>query len=189
MSISTKELLKEVIGLFTTDMSPSDVRKKLSETHSEVPAELLEWAVSAALQPWLRGKPPIEATKPTERKVDQDWIHRGQRIADKLSRQQWEIGDWLAEGCDKWERKAYAAAERIFPDYARTSLRNFVYVARVFPNRPPFEENETSRRMDVSWSHHQLIAGFKPDERKELLDYAAKKRLSLAGVPKALECS
>jgi hypothetical protein len=105
-------------------------------------------------------------------KPDTAWLQHGQAIARNLSRQQWEIGDWLVEGCKKWERKAYGAAERIFPEYTRTTLRNLAYVARAV---------ETSRRSDVlSWSHHEAVAAMKPDKQRELLAYAAEKRLSFA---------
>lgn len=105
-------------------------------------------------------------------KPDEAWLRRGQNIARRVSRQQWEIGDWLVEGTKKWERKAYDAAERIFQNYNRATLRNLAYVARAV---------ETSQRSDVlSWSHHEAVAAMKPAEQKELLAYAAEKRLSFA---------
>ncbi len=107
-----------------------------------------------------------------KRKPDDAWLRRGEDIARSLSRHQWEIGDWLIEGSKKWERKAYDAAERIFPEYRRETLRNFAYVARAI---------ETSRRSDVlSWSHHEAVAALKPDQQQELLNYATQKHLSFA---------
>ena len=105
-------------------------------------------------------------------KPDSAWLDRGQAIARTVSRQQWEIGDWLVDGAKKWERKAYDAAERISPEYSRATLRNLAYVARAV---------ETSRRSDVlSWSHHEAVAALKPAEQKELLAHAAEKHLSFA---------
>src|SRR5437879_12639030 len=94
-----------------------------------------------------------------KQKPDDAWLRRGQDIARRLSHQQWEIGDWLVEGCKKWERKAYDAAERILPEYRRETWRNLAYVARAL---------ETSRRSDVlSGSQHDADAALKPATEQE----------------------
>jgi hypothetical protein len=107
------------------------------------------------------------------RKPDPVWLDRGRKLARTHSRQHWELGDWLVEGTKKWERRAYDAAERLFPDYDRKTLVNLAYVARALP---------TSRRRDsLSWSHHEAVAGMNETEQQQLLDHAASKNLSCAG--------
>lgn len=111
---------------------------------------------------------------------DQDWLTRGRELASEdakfqreIKARQFAIGDWLAEGVEKWERKAYKEAAAIFPNYTLETLRNFASVARAV---------ESSLRNDVlSFSHHAAVMRFEgePEIQTELLAEAAEMELPL----------
>jgi hypothetical protein len=101
-----------------------------------------------------------------------DWVDRGKKLAAADSNRRFEIGDWLTEGVEKWNRETYDEAAEIFSHYTRETLRNFASVARAV---------ETSRRNDLlSWSHHAAVAKFGPEKQTALLAHGAEKGLSVA---------
>lgn len=76
---------------------------------------------------------------------------------------QWWIGDWLTYGEKSYGEKYVEAIEATGFDYGY--LRNLSSVAKKI---------EMSRRRDnLSWSHHQEVAGLEPDQQNRLLDWAA----------------
>jgi hypothetical protein len=111
---------------------------------------------------------------------DQEWLARGRELEreDGLSqlavtKRQFAIGDWIAEGFDKWSHDAYDDAAAIFTKYSRESLRNLAFVAR---------RVRTSSRNDVlPWAYHAAVARFKdePERQMELLAEAAVLELPL----------
>ena len=77
---------------------------------------------------------------------------------------QWWLGDWWHYGFHAYgERKAKVKAKGAFP-YAFQTLMNWGWVAGKVAT--------SLRREALSWSHHELIARYPPDEQKKWLDKA-----------------
>jgi hypothetical protein len=82
-----------------------------------------------------------------------DWKSRGVELAHAHKKLQWQIADWILEGLNQPEADAsfvYDTAESLFP-YCRSSLRQFAYIARIFPE---------SMRIDsdcLTFSHYQAV--------------------------------
>jgi hypothetical protein len=95
----------------------------------------------------------------------EEWRGRGRELASKDTNRQFEIGDWILAGEERFQKKAYKEASIIFKGYNRASLRNLASVARQVP---------TSLRNDnLSWNHHLVVAKFKPEYQKKWLDLAS----------------
>jgi hypothetical protein len=107
-----------------------------------------------------------------------NWKSRGVELAQAHKKQQWQIAEWILEGLNQPGADAsfvYDTAESLFP-YSRSSLMQFAYVARIFPE---------SMRIDSDWltfSHYQavLAAGSQipkpdtPDKQRERLQWLAQ---------------
>src|SRR5205807_3256064 len=93
------------------------------------------------------------------------WVEQGRALAKANAARQFEIGDWLLAGEERLKKKAYAEAQKIFR-YERSTLKLFAHVARNVP--------ALVRTNDLPWEHHKLVARFKPEIQKQLLDYAVK---------------
>ena len=112
----------------------------------------------------------------------QEWLARGRELAQADSAGQFEIGDWLIAGEEKWSRKAYAEASAIFNGYAKATLFTFASVAR--------SVETLSRNKDLSWNHHKVVARFGPEKQRELLSRAAQEGLNISAFRKSVnkEC-
>ena len=101
----------------------------------------------------------------------QEWMRRGAELGRQdatfqkgMAARQFQIGDWLVEGTEKWQH-VYKDAAELFPHYTVATLRNFAHVARAV---------KISSRDDIlSWAHHVAVAHM-PSEFQELYLHRAK---------------
>jgi hypothetical protein len=99
-----------------------------------------------------------------------EWIAAGRKLGSIGRCSKWWIGDWVRYGTSRWGEKYVEAAK--ISGYDPKTLRNLVWVASRF---------ELSRRRDnLSWSHHDTLAGLEPDEQEQWLDRASIDRLSVS---------
>jgi hypothetical protein len=96
------------------------------------------------------------------------WRNQGHSLAQADSNRQFEIGEWIIAGEERWQKKAYKEAATIFRAYGHNTLKQFASVAR---NVPAYIRIYDSLR----WGHYQIIARFpKPEYQQELLAKAAE---------------
>lgn len=99
----------------------------------------------------------------------QSWEAEGRRIGAISRGSSWWIGDWLLYCADTWGER-YSEARRITGMDPKT-LRNIRWVAAsIEPSR---------RRGQLSYSHHELIAGLEVSEQEHWLDRAEADRLTV----------
>lgn len=95
------------------------------------------------------------------------------------TQRQFAVGDWLIEGEERWQqKKTYKEATAIFP-YKHSTLKLLAHVARRVP--------ALGRTNALSWEHHKLVARFKPETQRELLDFAVKVN-SMQGCAMTVAC-
>lgn len=100
-----------------------------------------------------------------------EWIERGLALAHNDNLRQFEVGDWIIAGVEKWTQGIYEDALKIFTGYSESTLRNFASVSR---------RVDLSLRNDkLSWAHHKAVTRFGPERQKELLGKAAEEDLNL----------
>ena len=96
----------------------------------------------------------------------EEWQALGAKLGVFEESIQWWLGDWWHYGAHAYgERKAKVKAKGAFP-YAFGTLMNWGWVAGKVAT--------SLRREALSWSHHELIASYPPDEQKKWLDKAEK---------------
>jgi len=78
------------------------------------------------------------------------------------------IGDAIILGEKLYKEAAYQAIEGM--GLSETARREYVRVAEQVPR--------STRRKDLSWSHHRAVAALKPPAQKEWLARASSERLS-----------
>jgi hypothetical protein len=115
------------------------------------------------------GKGPVAWTPPRELDAH-EWAVAGRRIGAVGRCIQWLLGDWIAYGNARFGER-YARAGKI-TGYDTQTLMNMVYVASRFP--------VSRRRENLSWSHHETLAGLEPEEQDRWLDQAGRHRWSVA---------
>jgi hypothetical protein len=98
------------------------------------------------------------------------WAEVGRRIGSVGRNIQWLLGDWIVYGNERFGER-YARAARM-TGYDTQTLMNMVYVATHFP--------ASRRRESLSWSHHEALAAFNPEEQDRWLDRAAQHRWSVS---------
>jgi hypothetical protein len=97
------------------------------------------------------------------------WEAEGRRISAISKGTPWWIGDWLLYRASTWGER-YSDARRITGMDPKT-LRNIRWVAAsIGPSR---------RRERLSFSHHELVAGFEIDEQERWLTRAEADRLTV----------
>lgn len=102
----------------------------------------------------IRGHPTFE-----------EWYDEGIELWKKHNELQWCIGDWLAKG-EILYNETYAQAVDI-THYAVKTLQNKVFVSRAI--------EFSRRRKELSWSHHDAVAGITSHAAQDaLLDKAVK---------------
>jgi len=78
------------------------------------------------------------------------WRAEGEELSKQHKRHQWLIADWLVGGMDNFSATTvYDTAERLFPQYTRATLQNFVTVARAFP--------ASLRHEALSFEHYRAV--------------------------------
>jgi hypothetical protein len=106
-----------------------------------------------------------------ERDLDlAEWSRAGQRLGVMNRCSPWWLGDWIRYGNSKFGEK-YSRASAI-TGYDRQTLMNMVYVASRF--------EFSRRRENLSWSHHEVVAGLPPTEQDQWLDRAVAERWTRA---------
>jgi len=94
------------------------------------------------------------------------WVERGLDLSKREKEHRWALGDWLADGDEKWGGRAYDEAQRIFPDLSRKYLQQTAYVARSV--KLPF------RKEELSFAHHEVVAPLEPTAQVRWLAEALK---------------
>lgn len=125
--------------------------------------------VAVQKQDRAKGAGPV-AWAPNRELDAHEWAAAGRRIGAVGRCIQWLLGDWIAYGNAKFGER-YARAGKI-TGYDTQTLMNMVYVASRFP--------VSRRRENLSWSHHETLAGLESDEQDRWLDQATAHRWSVA---------
>lgn len=96
----------------------------------------------------------------------QEWSNHGARLnlADRAV--DWLVGDWFVWGEQQFGEEAYQALDGYMPD----QIRKRVFVASRIPL--------ARRRPSLSFTHHALVAGLKPDEQERWLSDTEKHHLT-----------
>lgn len=113
-----------------------------------------------------------EVFRPTSLALELDlpferWLEIGELLAGIHRATPWWIGDWWNEGERRWGERATAA--EMFGLRPET-LSNYAHVAKAIP--------EQSRRSDVSFSTHALVASLPTRQRDKWLKRASEEHLS-----------
>lgn len=106
------------------------------------------------------------------------WTAAGQALAKVHKRLLWALGDWYLHGEESGflSKNNYEEIAEKF-GISKTTLRHAIRVSRKFKN---------GRRLpDLSWAHHQTVAG--RSDADELLRYARKAGLSVKGLREHLK--
>jgi len=98
------------------------------------------------------------------------WAEVGRRLGSVGRNIQWALGDWIAYGNERFGER-YSRAAKI-TGYDTQTLMNMVYVATHFPI--------SRRRENLSWSHHEALAGLDSEGQEQWLDQAAQHRWSVS---------
>lgn len=108
-----------------------------------------------------------------------EWAAAGRRLGAMGRCCQWTIGDWIRYGNARFGER-YAPAAQITGYDIQTHM-NMVHVASKF---------EISRRREnLSWSHHETVAGLPQDEQEHWLDLALAEKFSIADLRTELRAS
>lgn len=94
--------------------------------------------------------------------TESQWENCGEVLDTMSKATQWAIGDWYLHGEQEWGRKYDDCQERFGIEYQ--TVANLVSVARKF--------EFSRRRENLTWSHHEEVAGLDPFEADLLLDEA-----------------
>lgn len=87
-----------------------------------------------------------------------NWIQSGKDLVVKGTGHQFAIADWLLEGGERWEEKAYAKAEEI-TGFTRQTLYDYVSTARAFPP-------ESRKYASASFNHYRAVAPVADPEKR-----------------------
>lgn len=99
------------------------------------------------------------------------------RALDKANK--WIMGDWLAEGEDRFgEQAAQVIGDEFAWGFGYEKLKKLRYVASAVA--------PAQRRHEASWSHHMLVAPLSYKEQEEWLEFAILQKLSVADLKEAL---
>lgn len=95
----------------------------------------------------------------------EDWEEVGSALGQIDKRMQFMVGDWINAGEREGyiDRDTYDAAERLFPQLSRKTLREYAHVARA----------SSIRMDDLSFKHHQTVAALPPEQQAERLKEAS----------------
>lgn len=97
------------------------------------------------------------------------WYEFGKLLKTFISSTQWIIGDWLAQGNNRYGDKIYERAAGLLP-YTPHTLEQFAYVVRQI----------SIRNENLTFGHHALVAAKHEDEQIDWLEKAAKNNWSVA---------
>src|SRR5260370_9668963 len=88
-----------------------------------------------------------------------NWIESGKQLVTQGTGHQFAIADWLLEGEERWEEKAYAKAEEV-TGFTRQTLYDYVSTARAFPP-------ESRRFASASFNHYRAVASVGDSEKRD----------------------
>ena len=103
----------------------------------------------------------------------EEWERLGGTLQQMERAVMWWIGDWLRFGEWKYGETYAQAAENT--GYAVETMRAAKWVAEQYPET-------VTRVTDLSWTHHREAAALPPAERAELLERAAREKLTTRDV-------
>lgn len=109
----------------------------------------------------------LQALVSSSRNFD-EWKRGGERLSQLERKRQEFIGDWLLAG-EVFGAKSYDAAERIFKNYTRASLRNMAAVAKAVP--------ASLRNDDLTWNHYCAVAKLPTVKKEEWLRRAVSEEI------------
>lgn len=92
----------------------------------------------------------------------EEWEEVGRTLGRVESGRQWWVGDWLNQG-ERNYGEGYAQGMDA-TGLAYNTLNNCRWVASRFAN--------TRRRVNLTWGHHEVVAGDEPDDQDHWLDWA-----------------
>lgn len=101
-----------------------------------------------------------------------EWREIGETLRRMHDSSQWWIGDWLCYG--ERYRRDYPAAMQML-DMELAALKNYAWVS-----------SKVSTRVDLSWTHHRLVATLEPDDQVRWLDEALRQSWSTRELEEAL---
>lgn len=102
------------------------------------------------------------------------WLEIGQTLQAMERSVKWWLGDWWNYGCRRYGEMVSQATRDHVEDstgYAYHTIENAGAVARKFEN--------SRRRENLSWSHHDAVAGLPPVEADTMLDAALTDHLNV----------
>jgi hypothetical protein len=102
------------------------------------------------------------------------WLEVGQTLQQMERSVKWWLGDWWNYGVRCYGEMASQASKDHVEDatgYAYHTIENAGAVARKFEN--------SRRRENLSWSHHDAVASLPPADADALLDRAAEANLNV----------
>ena len=97
-----------------------------------------------------------------------EWVRVGDWFRRAESGMPWNVGDWWVFGEHEYGTRAAQAIDPEGTDRLKT-YTNYGRVARRF---------EMSRRRDISWTHHEIVAALEPADQDRLLEDAIRERWS-----------
>jgi hypothetical protein len=93
----------------------------------------------------------------------EEWEDVGKMLAVQVRGIQFIVGDWLLLGETHFGEAAAQAIDS--RSWSEETVRNYLWVAKNVPME--------NRRDDLTFAHHQLVAGLKPQEQRKWLKRAA----------------
>jgi hypothetical protein len=106
------------------------------------------------------------------------WCAQARAMQQAHKGHQWDIGDLLAGGEERFGRKVYKEAAAIFTDYKSNTLKEYASVARHVPAHIRIYGT-------LGWGHYQLVARFdNPELQEKLLVKAAEKGMAVSAFRK-----
>jgi hypothetical protein len=90
-----------------------------------------------------------------------DWELLGRQLTEVGDSMAWWVGDWLVQGGKRYG-ETYDKAVALLP-LEQATLENYKYIAGAF---------ESSRRRELSWGHHRVVAAFGPEAADTWLQLA-----------------
>ncbi len=100
----------------------------------------------------VSGKPPIE-----------EWTAVGEMLAVQVRGIQFQVGDWLNIGEKLYGEMASQAIDA--RNWSEGTVRTYLWVSKNVPLE--------NRRDDLTFAHHQIVAGLSPSDQKRWLKQAA----------------
>jgi len=109
----------------------------------------------------------------------EDLVRSYEKTNASLEATQWDIGDWIVRG-EKFEKKAYAEAERI-TGWDRPYLYTVVWVVKRFP------DSSLRKETTLKWSHFKELARIEDEQMREQVLRRVTDKVAYEDAPTVLE--